>query len=164
MVGACSLVQGALPRLLTPASGSPDDISLKEFHRYYMQVLRENANIAKQAGEECPQISVIVPEGAMYAMVGLNIDMLEGISDDADFAKQILTEENVFFLPGKVFGMDNFVRLVMCMPAAKMLEAFNRIKLFCDRRKKSVGSSAGLEEKVMLEALSFLTTFLYLLL
>jgi tyrosine aminotransferase len=134
ILGACSLIQGALPRLLTPAEGSADDVSLKEFHSYYMQVLRENASIAKNAGAECPQISVIVPEGAMYAMVGLDIAQLEGITDDADFAKQILTEENVFFLPGKVFGMDNFVRLVMCMPAAKMVEAFARIKLFCARR------------------------------
>jgi len=138
-----------MPRLLTPEKGSDDEASLAEFHAYYMQVLKENASIAKKAGDECPEISVIVPEGAMYAMVGLNIHMLDGVTDDADFAKQILTEENVFFLPGKVFGMDNFVRLVMCMPAAKMLEAFSRIKLFCSRRsnlsKAANGAAVPLE-------------------
>lgn len=135
--------------MLTPAKGSTDEASLAEFHSYYMQVLKENSNIAKKAGDEIPEISVIVPDGAMYAMVGLNIHMLTGITDDADFAKQILTEENVFFLPGKVFGMDNFVRLVMCMPAAKMLEAFYRIKLFCSRRStlnKGISSTAVLEQ------------------
>ena len=134
--GACSLVQGALPAVLTPTPGSPEQIALEEFKTHYMGVLRDNAVICRQAGLDCPEISVIEPNGAMYAMVRINTEALEGIRDDADFAMQILTEENLFVLPGKIFGMDSFVRVVICLPPEKLADAFSRIKNFCTRRKK----------------------------
>lgn len=137
ILGACSLIQAALPRLLCPEPGSEDERALKEFHDHYMGVLRQNAEICREAAATCPEISVNVPEGAMYAMMGVKLDLLDGIEDDADFARQLLTEENLFVLPGKIFGMDSFVRLVVCMPQEKLLEAMGRIKEFCTRHKRA---------------------------
>ena len=74
----------------------------------------------------------------MYCMIGINIEVLDNalIKDDADFAKLLLQEENLFILPGKCFTMDNFVRLVMCCPPEMLLDACNRLKAFCARHTR----------------------------
>ena len=142
LVGACSLLQGALPGILNPAVGSAEEQTLLEFRTHYMGVLRDNAAICRQAGLDCAEISVNEPNGAMYAMVGIDCNALQGIKDDADFSMQILTEENLFVLPGKIFGMDSYVRVVICLPPEKLADAFNRIKRFCNRRKIATGGLA----------------------
>ncbi len=135
VLGANSLIQAAIPRVLCPEPGSEDEVSLKEFHARYMDILRSNAEVCKSAALECPELTVIEPLGAMYVMIGVDIDSLDGVKDDADFAKQLLTEENLFLLPGQCFGMKNYVRLVTCPPVEVILEAFARLKLFCDRHR-----------------------------
>ena len=42
----------------------------------------------------------------------------------------LLYEKNIFITPGKIFGSEgeNYVRLSLCMPEFKILEAINRIK------------------------------------
>jgi tyrosine aminotransferase len=135
VLGANSLIQAAIPRVLCPEKDSEDEASLKAFHDKYMDILRSNALLCKSAALECPELTVIEPMGAMYVMIGVDIDSLDGVTDDADFAKQLLTEENLFLLPGQCFGMKNYVRLVTCPPVETILEAFARLKLFCDRHR-----------------------------
>lgn len=137
VLGANSLIQAAIPRVLCPAKDSADEAALAEFHSRYMDILRNNALVCKSAAESCPELTVIEPMGAMYVMIGVDIDSLDGVSDDADFAKQLLTEENLFLLPGQCFGMRNYVRLVTCPPAEVLVEAFDRLKQFCDRRRSA---------------------------
>jgi tyrosine aminotransferase len=73
----------------------------------------------------------------MYVMIKIEIDRLDGIVDDADFARKLLEEENLFILPGQCFNMANFVRLVICPPAHVVQEAFARFRSFCDRHRKA---------------------------
>ncbi|HSF54179.1 MAG TPA: aminotransferase class I/II-fold pyridoxal phosphate-dependent enzyme, partial [Algoriphagus sp.] len=42
----------------------------------------------------------------------------------------LLYEKNIFITPGKIFGLagENYVRISLCMPEFKILEAINRIK------------------------------------
>jgi tyrosine aminotransferase len=133
--GANSLIQATLPRILCPAPGSADETSLKAFNQRYMGILRENAMVVKNAFADCAAITPVVPHGAMYAMIGINMEHFDAadISDDAVFASKLLQEENLFLLPGKCFNSDNYVRLVMCCPSEMIQDACERIKAFCGR-------------------------------
>jgi aspartate/methionine/tyrosine aminotransferase len=53
----------------------------------------------------------------------------EGSSAD-QFVDQLLYEKNIFITPGHIFGTEgkNYVRISLCQPEYKILEAINRIK------------------------------------
>lgn len=132
VLGANSLIQSAIPRVLTPAAGSEDKLKMDEFKTNYMSVLDANAKLCVSLGETCPELTVIEPDGAMYAMIGIDIASLDdAIDDDASFATQLLTEQNLFVLPGQCFGMKNYIRLVTCCPQEIIQEAFERLVAFC---------------------------------
>jgi len=135
-LGAPSLLQASLPHLLCPGPRSKDANSLRQFSANYMSILRRNTQICMEEGRRCREISVIQPSGAMYAMLKVDIESLEDIRDDAEFARKVLEEENLFMLPGACFNMPNFVRLVICPPAEVLQEAFQRLRLFCDRHRR----------------------------
>lgn len=134
-VGANSLIQGTLPRILCPTPGSADEQSLTAFNQRYVSILRDNANLVKEFFSDTPALTPVEPKGAMYAMIGLNMKYFntDEIPDDAAFANKLLQEENLFLLPGKCFNSDNYVRLVMCCPADMLRDACERIKAFCGR-------------------------------
>mmetsp|Transcript_87972 Transcript_87972/g.172084 ORF Transcript_87972/g.172084 Transcript_87972/m.172084 type:complete len:412 (-) Transcript_87972:164-1399(-) len=138
ILGANSLIQGTLPRILCPTPGSADDVALKAFNARYVDVLRENAQVIKTSLEGFSALSPVEPQGAMYAMVGINMDHFDpvDISDDAIFASKLLQEENLFVLPGKCFNSDNYVRLVMCCPREMIQDACDRLKAFCSRHSR----------------------------
>lgn len=78
ILGANSLIQAALPRLLTPAPGSQDEADLRAFSDRYLSILRTNASLCVDATRDCAELTVITPRGAMYTMVRVEIDQLEG--------------------------------------------------------------------------------------
>jgi tyrosine aminotransferase len=82
----------------------------------------------------------------MYVMLRVDIDSLAGIKDDAEFAKQLLVEQNLVVLPGQCFGMRGFVRLITCPTEVTMREAFARIKIFISTR--GAGSPTSKRQKV----------------
>ena len=136
ITGANSLIQGAIPRLLLPAPGSKDAQSLQAFSTRYMEILKQNANLCIELAKDIPELTVIEPQGAMYVMIKVNIDNLDGFVDDTDFSRRLLEEENLFCLPGQCFNMKNFVRLVICPPEETIREAFERFAIFCGRHRK----------------------------
>lgn len=133
-VGSCSLIQAALPRILTPTS--EDAPRLEAYNARYKEILSSNANLCADLSVNCPEITVVQPQGAMYCMVRINVELLDGVEDDVDFSKKLLVEENVSMLPGQCFGMKNFIRLVICPPEDTVRDAFERIVAFCGRYKK----------------------------
>lgn len=144
ILGACSLIQSVVPRVLLPAPGSRDETSLQTFHSHYMNVLASNAQICFTECSKSPYLTPVLARGAMYCMVGVKIDLLEGFTDDRDFSAQLLLEENVFVLPGQCFGMKNYFRLVTCPPGDILQEAIERIREFCyNHRKIEVESVSG---------------------
>lgn len=130
------MIQAAIPRLLCPTPGGKDAQSLQQFSQRYMDILSQNAKLCVELSESCPELTVIEPTGAMYVMIRVNIEALEDIHDDAEFARKLLEEENLFILPGQCFNMANFVRLVICPPEETIREAFERFSIFCERHRK----------------------------
>lgn len=133
ILGANSLVQSAIPAVLTPAPGSDEEKSLVEFKKDYMQVLEENANFTIEKLKAINGLKVVVPQGAMYVMVGLDLNVFKDIKDDMDFTQKLLNEESVFVLPGQCFQMDNFFRVVFSAPKEQLKDAYERMADFCKR-------------------------------
>jgi tyrosine aminotransferase len=144
IVGANSLIQSVIPRLFPPPN-TPEAASLDRFYARYVGTLEANASFITTRVQRIPGLSVVVPQGAMYVMLRLlphafpafPLTIGEGIADgDADdvaFAQALLAQENVVLLPGHVFGVRSFVRLVLCAPMTVLEDAMDRLEAFCIR-------------------------------
>ncbi|KAF0689948.1 Aste57867_18641 [Aphanomyces stellatus] len=135
VLGANSLIQSAIPDVLTPATGSADEKSLATFKQHYYSTLEANAKFTLETLKSIPGLNVVVPQGAMYVMCGINLDLLD-IEGDLDFTQKLLDEEAVFVLPGQCFNIPNFFRVVFSAPQDKLAEAYERIRQFCARHTK----------------------------
>ena len=147
VLGACHLAQYAIPAVLDPK----DDVDRISTATWKAQL---HCTIEKQAGllcgllNMCHGLQVIFPEGAMYAMVQLDVDAYdETIVDDISFMRLLHLEENVVVLPGSAFGMSggsyndgrdyNYAfRVVFCAPENILIDAAGRISSFCIRHKR----------------------------
>lgn len=69
ILGSSSLIQSAIPDLLTPIPGSSEAESLAKFKSHYYQTLEANAKFTTDSLSKIPGIGVVVPQGAMYVMV-----------------------------------------------------------------------------------------------
>ncbi|KAK1948187.1 Tyrosine aminotransferase [Phytophthora citrophthora] len=135
ILGANSLVQSAIPDLLTPVPGSAEEQSLIEFKKRYFATLEDNAKFTMEALARIPGLEVVVPQGAMYAMVKVQTNVLTKIKDDFDLTQKLLDEESVFVLPGQCFGMTNYFRIVFSAPHEVLADAYTRLANFCLRHQ-----------------------------
>ena len=128
ILGSNSLIQSALPSLLheTPQS----------FYDNTMRQLRDNALLSQEKLSTIPGLKVIVPQGAMYIMVGIQLDKFKDIKNDMEFTERLVAEESVLCLPGQCFKYPNFFRIVFTAPKNKLEEAYERIRQFCARHQK----------------------------
>ncbi|KAJ0392849.1 hypothetical protein P43SY_003509 [Pythium insidiosum] len=133
ILGSNSLVQSAIPDILTPAPGSMEEASLMKFKQEYYDTLEQNSKFTTESLSQIPGLKVVVPQGAMYVMVEVDTSILTGIKDDFDFTEKLLNEESVFVLPGQCFGMANFFRIVFSAPHEVLADAYTRIANFCQR-------------------------------
>ncbi|KAG3244409.1 Tyrosine aminotransferase [Phytophthora idaei] len=135
ILGANSLVQSAIPDLLTPVPGSAEEQSLAGFKQRYFATLENNAKFTIDTLAKIPGLEVVVPQGAMYAMVKVRTEVLTKIKDDFDFTQKLLDEESVFVLPGQCFGMTNYFRIVFSAPHEVLADAYIRVAEFCHRHQ-----------------------------
>ncbi|CDS06015.1 hypothetical protein LRAMOSA08543 [Lichtheimia ramosa] len=128
ILGPNSVVQGALDDILhrTPQSFYEDTISQLEY----------NAKLGIDAISKIDGLTPVTPQGAMYMMVGIDMDKFKDISSDVEFSQKLVAEENVLCLPGQCFDYPNFIRIVITPPAGSLKEAYERIAEFCARHRK----------------------------
>ena len=72
----------------------------------------------------------------MYVMVGIDTEKID-VKDDVEFSQRLVKEESVFVLPGQVFQMPNYFRMVITSPEQVMTEACDRIRAFCERNARN---------------------------
>ncbi|XP_048769647.2 tyrosine aminotransferase-like [Ostrea edulis] len=123
LLGPNSIVQAALPDIL---SGTP-----QHFFDETLQYVEENARNFYNKLNKIPGLKPVEPQGAMYLMIGIDIDHFPGIKDDVDFTEKLVKEQSVFCLPAKCFQFPNFFRIVLTIPKAKVSVACERIEEFC---------------------------------
>ncbi|XP_033201859.1 tyrosine aminotransferase isoform X2 [Bombus vosnesenskii] len=75
----------------------------------------------------------IMPDGAMYMMVYIDLPCFPEFNSDLEFVQRLLMEESVFCLPGQCFDYPSYMRLVITVPIDMLEEACQRIQEFCER-------------------------------
>lgn len=129
ILGSNSLVQGALPSIL---QNTP-----QKFFDELVETLQNHAIIAFQLLKEVKGLVPIMPSGAMYMMVGINIANFPEYPDELEFVQDLVKEQSVFCLPGRCFNIENYMRIVLTVPRDMIVEACNRIREFCEKHYKS---------------------------
>lgn len=119
IIGACTLIQAALPEIFENVP--------ETFYSGVTKELEKNAKFVSEALESIPGLTVIKPQGTIYMMVKVD---LTGIKDDVEFYEKLLQEQSVSVLPGTIFGMPGFVRIVYSAPFEKLKVACGRIREF----------------------------------
>ncbi|XP_023706286.1 tyrosine aminotransferase isoform X3 [Cryptotermes secundus] len=92
-----------------------------------------HANIAYDMLKGAKGLTPLMPKGAMYMMVGINMAEFPDFASELNFVEQMVTEESVFCLPSKCFDYTNYMRLVLTVPEEQLREACHRITAFCKR-------------------------------
>ena len=121
-LGANSLIQAAIPELLS----IPDS-----FYSETIDQLQENAQLASEILCNTPGIKPIFPQGAMYLMLQLDLQVLN-VKSELDFVESLVSSQSVLVLPGSCFRCDGpWVRIVFTVHKTDLKIACERIVDFC---------------------------------
>ncbi|XP_076062960.1 tyrosine aminotransferase-like [Oratosquilla oratoria] len=123
VIGSNTIVQGALSAIL---EGTP-----QSFFTNTLTQIQKNADLSYGLLSVTPGLRPVLPQGAMYMMVGIDMARFPEFQNDLEFVEKMICEESVFCLPGQCFNFPNYVRIVLTVPEAQMREACQRITNFC---------------------------------
>ncbi|XP_054730108.1 tyrosine aminotransferase [Anastrepha obliqua] len=129
ILGSNTIVQGALPHILEKTP--------KSFFDGVINIIHANARLAFSILKEVPGLNPTMPEGAMYMMVGIDVEHFPTFKSDTHFVEELVNEQSVFCLPGSCFDYPNFVRIVLTVPGHMMQEACTRMAEFCKANYKN---------------------------
>lgn len=80
-----------------------------------------------------PGLRPIMPKGAMYMFLGINIKQFKNIESSIDFMRKLAEEESVFVTPSECFNYPGFLRIVISSSEEILSEAANRIAQFAQK-------------------------------
>ncbi|XP_010555108.1 PREDICTED: tyrosine aminotransferase-like [Tarenaya hassleriana] len=124
-----TFIQGAIPDIIGNTK--------EDFFSSKLNLVRECAEICYEEIKKIPCLNCpSKPQGSMFAMVKLNLSLLEDIGDDMDFCCKLAKEESVFILPGRAVGMENWVRITFAVELESLIEGFARLNDFAQRHTK----------------------------
>lgn len=129
ILGSNTLVQGAIPEILTKTPQS--------FFDETIGILQRHAQIAYSFLSEIDGLIPVMPQGAMYMMIKIEMERFPKFRNGLEFVKQMVQEESVFCLPGECFDYPGYMRIVLTTPEEQLLEACTRMSKFCERHFKS---------------------------
>jgi len=124
ILGPNSIVQGALKSILTKTDTKFFDKSTR--------LCQTNAEVFYTAMKKIRGLNPVMPAGAMYMMIGIDMEKFPEFKSDVDFTERLVTEQSVFCLPAKCFNYPNYFRVVLTVPEMKVEEACHRIAQFCN--------------------------------
>lgn len=87
----------------------------------------------------------VMPDGAMYMMIGIDIDNFPEFNNELEFVQALVREQSVFCLPGECFEYPNYIRIVLTVPESMIWEASIRIAAFCEIHYKRAFESNIIE-------------------
>ncbi|XP_044283986.1 tyrosine aminotransferase isoform X2 [Varanus komodoensis] len=137
ILGPCTVVQGALGRILHQTSS--------EFYHNTLSFLKSNAALCYTALSAVCGLRPVKPSGAMYLMVGIEMEHFPEFENDVEFTERLIAEQSVFCLPATCFEYPNFFRVVITVPEEMMVEACQRIQRFCQRHYQGGEGAQDLE-------------------
>ncbi|MCB1554540.1 MAG: aminotransferase class I/II-fold pyridoxal phosphate-dependent enzyme [Xanthomonadales bacterium] len=91
--------------------------------------LYESRRAVIEACQRSRFLSLVAPQGALYAFPGVDLDLVPGF-DDHRFALELLESEGVLIVPGSSFNVPyrNHFRVTLLPEAEQMREVFQRIE------------------------------------
>lgn len=101
ILGPNSVIQAAIPDILQK---TPDS-----FYKETIKQIEDNVKLSIDMVSKIDGLVPVNPQGAMYMMVGIELEKFKDIVDDVDFSAKLLAEENVVIFPGEV--RYSFIRL-----------------------------------------------------
>jgi len=125
IIGSNTFIQGALPTILKKTP--------KSFFENAINVIKQNAELAFKKLRNTPGLLPIMPRGAMYMMVKVDMDRFPQFTTDLQFIEKLVSEESVHCMPGKCFNYPGYMRLVLTLPINLLTQALDRIHSFCSR-------------------------------
>ncbi|XP_021264684.1 tyrosine aminotransferase isoform X3 [Numida meleagris] len=137
ILGPCTIVQGALERIL---HRTPPD-----FYHNTLSILKSNADLCYAALSAIPGLQPVRPAGAMYLMVEIEMEHFPEFENDVEFTERLISEQSVFCLPATCFEYPNFFRVVITVPEEMILEACSRIQEFCEMHYQGAEGAQDLE-------------------
>ncbi|XP_075925718.1 tyrosine aminotransferase isoform X2 [Petromyzon marinus] len=123
ILGPSTVIQGALKRIL---NHTPSD-----FYQRTVEFIKDNAEYCYNTLTTVPGLKPFMPCGAMYMMVGIQMDKFPEYKDDVQFTQRLISDQSVFCLPAKCFEYPNYFRVVLTVPREMLEEACMRIQDFC---------------------------------
>lgn len=123
ILGPNSVTQGALEQILNKTP--------KDFYESTRQTVKHHAEILYNVFLGCPGLKPVMPQGAMYMMVGIDLSHFPDYKNEVEFTENLVTEQSVFCLPASCFQYPGFFRVVLTVPEDKLIEAGKRILQFC---------------------------------
>uniref|UniRef100_A0A8C6Z1X6 Tyrosine aminotransferase n=1 Tax=Nothoprocta perdicaria TaxID=30464 RepID=A0A8C6Z1X6_NOTPE len=137
ILGPCTIVQGALEHIL--------DRTPPEFYHNTLSILKSNADLCYAALSAIPGLQPVQPAGAMYLMVGIEMEHFPEFENDVEFTERLISEQSVFCLPATCFEYPNFFRVVITVPEEMILEACSRIQEFCEMHYQGAEGAQDME-------------------
>ncbi|KAI1696956.1 aminotransferase class I and II domain-containing protein [Ditylenchus destructor] len=132
-LGPPAIVQGGLHKALIT---TPDE--------YYANIntkIKENVHqvvLSKLNGVK--GLKPYPPDAAMYMLIGLENELTEKGYDDEKFVKELIKDQSLYLLPGKMFDAPNAVRMLMSRSKEQTEDAVNRLVEFVN---KIMGNAEG---------------------
>ncbi|KAF3658009.1 putative aminotransferase TAT2 [Capsicum annuum] len=124
-----TFIQGAIPQILQKTK----DV----FFSKIVNMLREDADIVYDRIKDIPCITCpSKPEGSMFVMVKLHLNLLKDIEDDLDFCFKLAKEESLMILPGVAVGLKNWLRITFACEPSCLEDGFQRLNAFYQRHAK----------------------------
>lgn len=122
----CSITQYAA---LEALNGPQDEITkmINEFEK------RRNYMINRI--ESIDNLSIVKPKGAFYIMINIENCLSKEINgkilnDSMEFCASLLENEKLAVIPGKAFGLNNYIRVSYATSMEAIKEGLNRIESF----------------------------------
>jgi tyrosine aminotransferase len=68
----------------------------------WVNIQKDNANLFYEKLKDLPGLNARRAYGAMYMMIGIDLDKFKDISSDLEFAQKLMREQSVFCFPATV--------------------------------------------------------------
>lgn len=129
LLGPCTLIQAALPDIFKNVPQS--------FYDGTMATVEANARCCMEGLQGVPGLKPVMPAGATYMMVVIELEHFPEFEDDIGFTKQLLVEQSVFCLPGMAFFAKACFRIVLMMSIDKSRQLCERVQEFCQNHYRA---------------------------
>jgi len=112
----------AIPRILETVPNG--------FYHQVIHKLKANADFLHSRISQFPALSMSRPQGAMYALVSIDLRKFRDIRSSQEFAEKLAWEQGVVVLPGECFLSHGTFRVVLCNPKEVLADSCDRIGAF----------------------------------